>query len=209
MDKYSSFENLSAHEARGADYEVRWRLGSSGIAIFSIHGGEIEPGTSEIADAIAGDDHTFYTLRGTKTALNRELHITSTIFDEPVALEIVCQSEIIISIHGCSDKDEVVYTGGLDTLLREGIRDKLVQAGFKVIENQRQDLRGEDQRNICNLCGRGMGVQLEISRGLRTRMFGNLSHRKDIPSRTFFEFVRAVREAVEPFKLPATGTEYH
>ncbi len=203
MDKYSSFKHLSAYEERDADYEVRWRLGSSGIAIMSIHGGKIEPGTSEIADAIAGEDHTFYTLRGMKNARNRELHITSTMFDEPVALQIVCQSEIIISIHGCSEQDEIVYAGGLDASLRLCIREKLLQAGFNAMENHRQDLRGEDQRNICNLCGRG--VQLEISKGLRTMMFGNLSNRITVASEKFLEFIRAVREAIEPSKLPVVG----
>jgi phage replication-related protein YjqB (UPF0714/DUF867 family) len=101
------------------------RIGSSGIAILCIHGGDIEPGTSQIADGIAGNDHTFYALEGLKKTGNRVLHITSTAFDEPVALQIVAQSEIIISIHGCSDAAEVVYLGGLDEELRGHIKPTL------------------------------------------------------------------------------------
>jgi len=61
-------------------------LRSSGIAILSIHGGDIEPGTTRIANAIAGWDHSFYTFEGIKTARNLSLHITSTRFDEPSAM---------------------------------------------------------------------------------------------------------------------------
>ena len=64
MDRYSGFDELKRHEKEGVDYRIRARLGYSGIAILSIHGGDIEPGTSQIADAIAGQEHTFYALEG-------------------------------------------------------------------------------------------------------------------------------------------------
>ncbi len=200
MDKYCCFEHLGANESRGADYEVRLRHGSSGIAIISIHGGAIEPGTSEIAEAVAGADHTFYTLRGIKKAGNRDLHITSTLFDEPAALEIVRRSETIISIHGCSEEEEVVHAGGTDSRLRQCIAEKLRQAGFKAPRGA-LNLRGLDKHNICNRCRRGMGVQLEISKGLRAAMFGDISDVRDLSGGIFHEFVQAVREAIEQFKL--------
>jgi len=195
MDKYSGFEHLSANESRGVDYEVRLRHGSSGIAVISIHGGAIEPGTSEIAEAVAGAEHTFYTLRGIKKTGNTDLHITSTRFDEPVALEIACNSETVISIHGCSDGEEVVYVGGTDSRLRECIEAKLRQAGFKALGGA-PNSSGRNKRNICNRSRRGMGVQLEISKGLRVRMLGDLSHVRDQAGGIFDEFVHAVREAI-------------
>ncbi|MGA2227486.1 MAG: poly-gamma-glutamate hydrolase family protein, partial [Syntrophobacteraceae bacterium] len=164
MGKYSCFEHLSANESRGADYEVSLRHGSSGIAVVSIHGGAIEPGTSEVAEAVAGADHSFYTFRGVKKAGNKGLHITSTLFDEPDALEIVLRSETIVSIHGCSEAEEVVHVGGIDFRLRECIEERLREAGFKALNNKSASLRGQDRRNICNRCRRGMGVQLEISK---------------------------------------------
>jgi phage replication-related protein YjqB (UPF0714/DUF867 family) len=204
VDQYSSFDHLQDHEREGIDYRVRWRIGSSGIAVLCIHGGLIEPGTSRIADGIAGSEHTFYALEGLKQAGNRVLHITSTAFDEPIALEIVCEAEIIISIHGCSDEEPVVYLGGLDHELRRRIQQKLSAAGFRALLDAHPGLQGVEQGNVCNLCGRGMGVQLEISRGLRARMFKDLTPEgSQVSTETFTRFVQAVREALEPLKSPA------
>jgi phage replication-related protein YjqB (UPF0714/DUF867 family) len=200
MDKYSSFEQLKTREREGVDYRVRWRIGNSRIAILSIHGGEIEPGTSRIADAIAGREHTFYALEGLKNGGNSALHVTSTLFDEPSAMEIVCCSEIIITIHGCADTDEVVHMGGLDLDLRQRIRSHLLEAGFKVLGSRQSRFGGRDLANICNLCGRGMGVQLEIGRGLRSRMFRDLTPQgRKHPTALFYRFTKAVRDAIEPF----------
>lgn len=200
MDRYSSFGHLKTFEVEGVDFRIRWRAGDSGIAVLSIHGGDIEPGTSQIADAIAGDDHSFYALEGIKASGNRALHITSTAFDEPTALEIVCCSEVIISIHGCSATVPVVHIGGRDFELRERIQNRLCAAGFTATCCADRHFEGVNQANICNLCGRGMGVQMEISRGLRVRMFRDLmpsgrNYRTDI----FHAFVQAVRNAIEPF----------
>ena len=202
-DRYSSFEEMRECEREGIDYRMRGRSGSSGIAVFCIHGGEIEPGTSRIADCIAGKEHSFYALEGLKESNNSDLHITSTVFDEPAALEIVCESEIIISIHGCADTEEVVHIGGLDHELKERIQKRLIESGFGALIDVNPAFRAVDQGNLCNLCGRGMGVQLEISRGLRAKMFRDLTPKgRQFPTETFHLFVQAVREAIEPFKAP-------
>ncbi|MFH0724862.1 MAG: poly-gamma-glutamate hydrolase family protein [Pseudomonadota bacterium] len=200
MDRYTSFENLKRGERRDTDYRIERRIGSSGIAILSIHGGEIEPGTTRIADAIAGPEHAFYSFEGIKSRGNLALHITSTCFDEPSAMEIVCQSDIIVSIHGSARMEPVVHLGGLDVELKNRIRDKLRDAGFQITECSGPPFGGADHANICNLCGRGMGVQMEISRGLRSLMFRDLTpegreHRTGV----FDSFTQAVREAIEPF----------
>jgi phage replication-related protein YjqB (UPF0714/DUF867 family) len=231
MDKYSCFEELSAHEARGSGYEIRWRRGRSGIAVLSIHGGGIEPGTSEIADAIADADHSFYTFRGMKRSGNRDLHITSTTFDEPSALEIVRCSETIISIHGSREEEEVVHVGGLDSGLRQCIEARLLLAGFKIppeswsfypesgdrypvscttasAEKLKRSfpmemrLKGLDKRNICNRSRRAGGVQLEISRGLRAAVLRSLSNGADTAPGTLPLFIQAVREAIRPLEVP-------
>lgn len=200
MDKYSTFDQLKTHEQSGIDYRIRWRIGNSRIAIMSIHGGNIEPGTSQIADAIAGSEHTFYALEGLKDHGNRMLHITSTLFDEPTALEIVCYSEIIISVHGCADMDQVVYVGGRDLDLVRRIQSHLRKAGFSAIEGINTKFKGTDLANICNLCDRGMGVQLEISRGLRSMMFKDLTPAgRSHPTEMFYRFTQAVEEAIKPF----------
>jgi len=203
LDKYLNFQHMKQCERGGVDYRLRWRIGSTGIAILCIHGGDIEPGTSQIADETAGADHAFYALEGLKKSGNTTLHITSTVYDEPIALDIICQSEIIISIHGCSEIDDVVHLGGLDMELKKRIQEKLDEAGFRALDGACSKFRGIDQRNICNLCGRGMGVQLEISKGLRRRMFKDLTPEgRQYPTEAFYSFVQAIRDALDPFKRP-------
>ena len=201
MDNYRHFEHLKEFEKEGVDYRIRWRVEDSGIAILSIHGGDIEPGTSENADAIAGSDHTFYAFEGMKHAGNRALHITSTVFNEPIGLEIVCLSEIILSIHGCHETEALVYFGGMDHELRKRIQQRLTSAGFNSVDNDTK-YTGRDPANICNICGRGMG-SLEISRGLRAQLFKDLTPQgRSLPTEDLSRFVRAIQDALEPFKLP-------
>jgi phage replication-related protein YjqB (UPF0714/DUF867 family) len=208
MDRYPSFEKLEGAERRNSDFRIRRRLGTTGIAILSIHGGEIEPGTSRIADAIAGQDHSFYAFEGIKRRKNLDLHITSTRFDEPTAMEIVCYCAIIISIHGCTDADAVVHLGGLDFELRDRILDGLRRSGFQASTCTETPFGGIDQANICNLCGRGMGVQMEISRGLRAQMFRDLTPQgRCYPTEVFTRFTQAVRLAIAPFALVFTQPE--
>lgn len=200
MDRYANFDQLKTFEKDGVDFRVRWRAGCSGIAILSIHGGDIEPGTSLIADAIAGTEHTYYALEGLKPSGNLALHITSTHFDEPVALEIVCQSEIIVTVHGCAESEPVVFVGGRDVELCHRILRSLAAAGFQAIEAAQTRFVGTDLANICNLCGRGMGIQLEISSGLRARMFEPGGGGEPKAAGPLLQrFADAVREALEPF----------
>jgi phage replication-related protein YjqB (UPF0714/DUF867 family) len=202
MDRYTTFKKLIQNERQNADYRIRWRLGNSGIAILSIHGGQIEPGTTRIADAIAGQEHSFYTFEGIKDAGNRALHITSTRFDEPIAMQIVCQSEIIISIHGSAVREPCVHVGGLDAELKDLIYRELRQTGFHAVQCTQLPYGATDLKNICNLCGRGMGVQMEISRGLRAMMFRDLSPAgRHYRTRVLANFANAVRRAIAPFMV--------
>ena len=189
-------------------------MGSSGIAIISIHGGEIEQGTTRIADAIAGSEHSFYSFAGIKEKGNWSLHITSNRFDEPTAMEIVCHSNIILSIHGCKIVEPVVYLGRLDDEIKDRIRRELQESGFQTIITSDPRFRAINHKNICNLCGRGMGVQMEISRGLRAQMFRDLTPKGRFhPTPIFTKFVDSVRKAINPFIVeyletpPLQGTD--
>ena len=103
-DKYSSYAELEKHECEGKDF-LRYAVErSSSVAIFAIHGGNIEPGTSEIAKAIAGEDFSLYCFEGLKPRGNRALHIASHNFDEPSSLVLVGRSRIIVAVHGCDNK---------------------------------------------------------------------------------------------------------
>src|SRR5215475_5685832 len=55
-DKYANFAELARKEVAGVDYRILVRQATSSFAIVAPQGGGIEPGTSEIADAVAESD---------------------------------------------------------------------------------------------------------------------------------------------------------
>jgi phage replication-related protein YjqB (UPF0714/DUF867 family) len=54
--KFLSFEELQKNETAGVDYRILARQSSTSFALCAPHGGGIEEGTSEIAEAIAGEE---------------------------------------------------------------------------------------------------------------------------------------------------------
>lgn len=164
-DKYASFSDLQASEREGVDFRIRLCRRSSSVAIIAPHGGKIERGTSEIAEAIAEDRHNLYCFEGTKSENNWDLHITSARFDEPKCVALVSACDIVVAVHGCGGRDQTIFLGGLDGDLRQAIRDRLNAAGFAT--GTHANLRGEDRANICNRGRRNRGVQLEITKSLR------------------------------------------
>src|SRR5688572_22846005 len=98
-DKYTSFQELAATEKLGEDYDIQSRLSDgAGAVVIAPHGGTIEPWTDKIADAIAGDDFSFYCFRALKK--NSRLHIKSHLFDDPTCEELIAAHEHVLSIHG-------------------------------------------------------------------------------------------------------------
>ena len=164
---YRNFRELSRKEVERTDYRIRSRRGQDSILVMAPHGGKIEPGTSEIADAIAANKYAFYSFEGIKSDGNGILHIPSSLFDEPIAEEAARKAELVVTIHGHLDrKDEFVMVGGLDDNLKATIEYELKIAGFQVRKPPRE-LSGRGARNICNRGAKGKGVQFEISRKLR------------------------------------------
>src|SRR5512140_144768 len=98
---YTSFDELRQHEREGVDFTRKATKRGSRIAVIAPHGGGIEPGTSELATAIAGWNYSSYTFEGLKSEGNELLHVTSTLFDEPKGLDIVEHADIVVAIHGC------------------------------------------------------------------------------------------------------------
>ena len=197
MDQYRNYTQLMTREREGRDFLIHVRKGPSGVSVIAPHGGGIEPGTMELADAIAGEEHSFYCFEGIKREKNADLHITSEYFDEPQGVEIVKSSKAVLALHGCKGYGEAVYVGGLDADLGEKIRISLVQEGFNAELIPRPELQGQRENNICNRCKGGRGVQLEISRGLRKRMFRDLTREGRKNGTTIFHaFVSALRDVL-------------
>ena len=197
MDKYKDFSELEQNEREGQDYTILFRELDSEIAIMAPHGGGIEPGTLDIADALAGSDYSFYAFKGIKKTGNKILHLTSNGYDEPIGLKISENALIVISVHGARDKGETVFVGGRNQELKQRIMHALRTAGFTAVISEIPGLRGIKPENICNRCKSGEGVQLEISRGLREKMFENIG-RRSLRKKTnmFYNFVNTIKEAL-------------
>lgn len=198
MHPYPSFADLQADQTIDVDYRIRVRHGRSGIAIMAIHGGGIEPGTTEIADALAGEVHTFYAFSGIKPCGNAGLHISSRKFDEPTGIDVARQARTVVTIHGCRDRKAITYVGGRHFQLKLEIKQALTAAGFAAADAMR--FPGVNPKNICNKNRSGMGVQLEVSLGMRQHLFEDLTrlHRKP-GTASFSVYIRALRRGLSRF----------
>ncbi|WP_322893698.1 MULTISPECIES: poly-gamma-glutamate hydrolase family protein [unclassified Yoonia] len=168
-DRYQNFAELVADTQPDIPFRIRCDDRGSSVVIIAPHGGTIEPGTSEIAAAIAGSDLSFYAFEALQTGAHGDFHITSHRFDEPRALALVGRSLKAVAIHGRKDDGtEAVWLGGRATHLRDVIGAALRAAGFDAEVNT--TLPGKHETNICNRTRSGAGVQLELPRSLRRRL---------------------------------------
>lgn len=171
-DRYASFSALSQHERDGVDYAIICEDRNYPVAVIAPHGGHIEPGTTEIARAIASSDLSFYSFTGLRAGRRHgDLHITSRLFDEPRCLALVARSDIVIAVHGRTDIDDplLVYLGGLDSTLRNRLRETLAAAGFEA-RHDAQRYPGLHAMNVCNRGRSERGAQMELPRSLRDRL---------------------------------------
>jgi phage replication-related protein YjqB (UPF0714/DUF867 family) len=197
-DTYDNFKKLTAVEKEDIDYKIFTEDAKSRIAIAAPHGGGIEPGTSEIARSIAGGKYACYCFEGMKSKRNKEiLHITSTNFDEPIGIKMCQSSETVVSIHGADNEEEIVFVGGLDKQLKNAMIEKLTKAGFDAKEDTTGH-SGQDTNNLCNKGTTRKGLQLEISNGLRKKMFEGLK-RKERKNTTeiYDKFIKTVQSVLE------------
>jgi phage replication-related protein YjqB (UPF0714/DUF867 family) len=187
-DLYDSFAELEAREVEGRDWSREYRPRSSPVLVMAPHGGWIEPFTTELAEAIAGHDLSFYTFCGLKSGGNKDLHLTSHRFDEPMALKAMAEADTVLAVHGERTRDRsFVMVGGGDMELRARLEQGLREAGFTVAP-PRSRLEGQNPKNICNRGREGGGGQLELSEGLRR----SLRHDPQLLE----AFVSVVRDAV-------------
>jgi phage replication-related protein YjqB (UPF0714/DUF867 family) len=192
VDRYDCFAALAAQEIEGVHYRIRIAARRSPIAVFAPHGGLIEPGTSEATLAIAEEIFSFYCFESlTLRAKGDGLHITSTRFDEPQALQLVQDCDVAIGVHGRKNgEDEAsIWVGGLHEPLRDAIGAALMENGFRAKSvGAGHPLAGRDPGNICNRGRRGAGVQLELPRALRITFASEPGRRN--------AFAAAVRKAL-------------
>ena len=198
VSHYASMTALLAAED-GDNYTIEVRPADAKVAILAPHGGQIEPGTNQIAGAIAEAGYRLYCFNGHRRGGENYdyLHVTSHQYDEPRCRELIAPCDIVVAIHGCADVDRsgaTIYLGGRDDPLREAIGETLRQAEFKVaaFPNTPDKFKGQHLNNICNLGRRRAGVQLELPRSLRRSLVPAGGTR----GARFQPFVEAIRRAI-------------
>ena len=169
-DRYYNFTQLASQEREGVDYLIRSSVRVSSVAIIAPHGGFIEPGTSQIAEFVAGTSFSFYSFEGLRNRPHSELHITSTRFDEPICLELIGRCDAVIAIHGLAGAREEAHIGGLAFALRNSICKELRLAGFLAHTLESGRYAATAQNNVCNRGATSQGVQLELTRELRNSL---------------------------------------
>ncbi|GIN66668.1 MULTISPECIES: poly-gamma-glutamate hydrolase family protein [Bacillus] len=197
-DRYTSFEELKAHEKDSYNIDYHEEAGSDCL-IFSPHGGRIEGGVSELVRAF-NDDFSTYLFEGRKAENNSDMHITSTNFDEPLAMQKIKEHRYTIAFHGYSGDRPHTLVGGTDRRLAKAIVRSLKKSDFSA-ELVKVDgkFAGTDSENINNESQTGLSVQLEISTAQREDFFEDFSYkeREDTKTRKFYRYVRAVRKVLE------------
>lgn len=212
-DTYASFADLAAHEKLGVDYLISARtVRDTAGAHIAIHGGRIEPATTQLADYCAAESSaSYFSFQGIKSDNNSTLHVTSTRFAHPALFEILANSDWAVSWHGTAGSDQVTYLGGSDLELMAAISARLTAAGFSVAESP-TEIDGNDVLNVVNRTRRRAGVQLELSRGLRESFYvggditgaalANPANRTD----AFFAYAQAVLSAIATTRPASTAT---
>ncbi|MED3982261.1 poly-gamma-glutamate hydrolase family protein [Priestia megaterium] len=199
-DTYVNFADLASHETEGIDYQIRIQKKLSPFIALAIHGGGIEVGTSELTIALVENQHSYYLFEGLKSSGNSILHITSTHFDEPKALELVNQADYLVSFHGFTDSvNKHTQIGGKDLELRQKIYESLIANGFSAeILQEPNRLMGGEPSNITNKTRTGRGVQLEISTAQRNAFFGTNTRagRQKTQTEEFYRYINAIKSVL-------------
>lgn len=168
-DDLGGYDDLARHYAEGIDYAVHVvPRECSAIAVLAPHGGRIEGRTSEIARLIAGDDHSLYLFEGLRDSGDNfdRLHLASRRFDEPRALQLISFCDTVVTVHGYAAAGPDVLLGGLNETLKLEVAKALGRNGLSY-QTAGHRFPGTDPNNICNRGRTGMGLQLELSEGLR------------------------------------------
>lgn len=192
--------------------------------VLALHGGGIEPGTSELCLAVAGyhpatlvarpaagPAYDYWMFEGLLARDNGTLHVTATHCDDPVAVSLCAGAQRAVSLHGCGpdvpglpDNPLAVLVGGRDTALKGRLIRELTRAyeptatTVEVVDAAGGPLAGEHPDNIVNRTLNHAGAQLEITTELRGLMFGvnTRAGRKDTTTDVFDRFVAATRAAL-------------
>ncbi len=168
-DDLRCYDDLARRYVEGIDYAVHvMPREHSRAAVLAPHGGRIEGRTWGFALMIAGDDHALYLFEGLRTSGDNfdRLHLASHCFDEPRALGLIRDRDIVVAVHGYAASGPDVLLGGLNERLKQETARALEDIGLSCLLDGHR-FPGSHPFNICNRGRSGRGLQLELSEGLR------------------------------------------
>jgi phage replication-related protein YjqB (UPF0714/DUF867 family) len=199
---YSSLSELVSNCEANLDYRVQITDRGAAASIISIHGGAIEPLTSELTAAIACEDYNRYDLSGLRIIDNKTLRIPVNRFDDVRLYTLLKRSQIALAVDGVPGAVPVVHLGGGNPLLKQIINDQLIRSGFQVKPPYTAGA-AHDPARFYNAATTG-GVLLELSETLRAKMTseqlaGNGWQQSASWQGSFFEFSVAIRMALQTY----------
>jgi phage replication-related protein YjqB (UPF0714/DUF867 family) len=199
---YRDFTELILNTVRDRDYRFVIADRSTPVTMAAIHGGGIEPLTSELAAAIAGGEHNLYDFRGIRPQDNELLRISVQRFDELRLRELMKRSQVGLGIEGVEGQDLAVHLGGRNRRLRALLAERLQQAGFEVAGPAGPGA-AHDPTRYYNWASDG-GVQIELPRALRASLLngplsGFLWENPAQWNERFYALVAAVRSALDHY----------
>jgi len=196
-DAYRGLAALRAARTRGLAYWREVYDRGSAVAVFAIHGGDIEKATSRLARRTASGDLNLYIFNGWLGRESGKLHVTATRFDDPEAVRLATSAVLGISFHAQADRGAWVCVGGSNKKAAALVTRRLEEAGFAA-ETPCERLPGTSPKNIVNRPAAG-GVQLEIT----LRLLDSL----DEDGEELAKFTGAVRRAAFEFVSSIPKTE--
>ncbi|MFD9815123.1 poly-gamma-glutamate hydrolase family protein [Streptomyces sp. NPDC059080] len=200
---YPNFRYLAGDKILGIDYDIKNRYGTGPYLLHAaIHGGGIEPPTSQLAAYAAGTG-AWYSFEALNDLTAENLRLPSTVFDEPFCVVNAGNSARTVVWHGVENQrenEQVTYISGADSVLASLIVQELNAAGFET-DRAPVSFAGDDPQNICNRNKPRAGVQLDLSYTLRKSLYagGDLSTaalaQPDNRQPAFFAYGDAIRRA--------------
>lgn len=181
QDHYANFSELAAKNTAGVDYEIITKKNNSNILVMSFHGGFIEPGTTELGDAVTSDKYDFYTFKALKndetdgpSATSSLLHLTSAHFDEPKLMSLVSVADFCLGLHGFGGNEADFCVGGGNSDQRKFLVQKFTKAfpDLKTCELCCDPFNGVSAKNPINKC-KLQGVQVEMSPKVRKKLLAD------------------------------------
>ncbi|MFF8283349.1 poly-gamma-glutamate hydrolase family protein [Streptomyces albus] len=173
---YRNFRHLAGDNVLGIDYDIKNRYGTGAYLLHAaVHGGAIEPPTSQLAAYCAGETGAFYSFEALTELTAERLALPVTQFDEPFCVVNTANSRRTVVWLGIGDQreaEQVTYLSGVDTVLLALLTQELHAAGF-VVDRAPVSSAGDDPQCIANRNRGRAGVQLALTRSLRASFYAN------------------------------------